>query len=542
MMDTRQRISDCEKIGLGLLLSLTVFLVATWADPEKKVYPFRRLLLEGLELVARLEPLQKNSHRITAEEIAFFQNLKEARVKDGSLFADAALLASGVTDSAKRKTYRQTLDQVSTGARKWTDAVRTPAEKGEALLKYLHRGPMAKGYSGKQTTLSGILDHGEYNCVSSAVLYALVAQTLNLEVRGIEIPGTWLPGHVFIVLRDGDRWIDVETTNPRGFDPRGKRKTPDGGEFDPNKQQGDRRQVDPLGMAALIYYNRGVDEASAKRYLDAVRLDLAALALDPSSPSAAGNLRGALVRWGNQLRHEEQFASGLEVVAVGLELDPQDDNLQKLRSLLWLDHARSLFKAGKEKEAVALLTAAGKAIPKSDFAEDKAALFLRPAEQLVKTGAWDQALALAQRGESVVDDKKAREVLSRWRINTFFQWAATLRKQGDWQQAADILARAYKEFPNDYSLNKEILYHTQEWIAQADTQGGSAKASAVLSNMSARFPAIKELPGLGKNHVYRKINGQLRDKHYAEAQVLLTKYQDLLPEPPRPKGTGRPDL
>jgi hypothetical protein len=62
--------------------------------------------------------------------------------------------------------------------------------------------------------VTALLDHGHYNCLSSAMTYVVLARAFGLQVRGALVPS-----HVFVELTTaGGKRIDVETTSPTGFD------------------------------------------------------------------------------------------------------------------------------------------------------------------------------------------------------------------------------------------------------------------------------------------------------------------------------------
>jgi len=70
-----------------------------------------------------------------------------------------------------------------------------------------------RSYKFAQSQLSQLMRTGEFNCVSSALLYLVCARWFSLDVQGVE-----LPGHVFVQLRTAEgRVIEVETTNKLGF-------------------------------------------------------------------------------------------------------------------------------------------------------------------------------------------------------------------------------------------------------------------------------------------------------------------------------------
>lgn len=86
------------------------------------------------------------------------------------------------------------------------------SERGAALLAALHDDLFVQ-YDEAQSTVSGVLTTGTYNCISSALIYLALAQEIGLKVRGV-----LMPSHAFVevTLADG-RKFDVETTADEGF-------------------------------------------------------------------------------------------------------------------------------------------------------------------------------------------------------------------------------------------------------------------------------------------------------------------------------------
>src|SRR6185295_13558698 len=79
---------------------------------------------------------------------------------------EAALFASGVESAEARQQYRERFDRLVEQARDAVRGAKTPRERGEKLLRFLHAGVMRNGYEGSQTSLSAVFDTGKYNCVS----------------------------------------------------------------------------------------------------------------------------------------------------------------------------------------------------------------------------------------------------------------------------------------------------------------------------------------------------------------------------------------
>ncbi len=98
-------------------------------------------------------------------------------------------------------------------------------DRGRAVLKYLYRDYLKK-YDLNQTKLDTAIETGNYNCVSSAVLYLAAA-----KAAGLQVYGQHTTQHAFCSIYVNSQKenqaakaikIDVETTNPYGFNPGSK--------------------------------------------------------------------------------------------------------------------------------------------------------------------------------------------------------------------------------------------------------------------------------------------------------------------------------
>ncbi len=88
-----------------------------------------------------------------------------------------------------------------------------PEERGEKVLSIMYENTINQ-YRENQTRLDTLLLNGTYNCVSSSILYAALARSAGLEVIGVKTPT-----HAFCTVLIDDKKIDVESTNPYGFNP-----------------------------------------------------------------------------------------------------------------------------------------------------------------------------------------------------------------------------------------------------------------------------------------------------------------------------------
>lgn len=356
----------------------------------------------------------------SAEERALLADVKDGKFTKHS-FAEAALLASGVAEAAKRKAYLQRLDALVTQSKEATANARTPIEKGEKLLGWLYGktgpiGPVGPGkkkkYSPRQTSLAVLLDTGTYNCASSAVIYNIVGRRLGLDLRAIESPS-----HVFPILHDGKEHVDVETTTPRGFNPlRDKAAQKEfeeltGFTYIPARQRKKQREIDEAGLVAVIYYNRGVESGRENRNREAFGVNICALSLDPGLASAANNARAALADWAGEAVRAEKFDLADDIIRQNVEwlkdpkaeaklmmaaYDSQGRRLRKDKN--WPGMANFYAKAFKRHRGNAELA--------KHFENNALAAYDDWAKPFRKSGKWPEAIKVYEQGLKDLGDHK----------------------------------------------------------------------------------------------------------------------------------------
>ena len=91
----------------------------------------------------------------------------------------------------------------------------------ERALTFLHKN-LFTSYSVLQTRVDTALETGVFNCVSSAVLYMILARSVGLSVGGVRTTD-----HAFCSVLVNGQQLDVETTNPYGFNPGAKKEFTD---------------------------------------------------------------------------------------------------------------------------------------------------------------------------------------------------------------------------------------------------------------------------------------------------------------------------
>jgi len=502
--------------------------VLGFAGPPKSRYAFSESPARAFDVLAGLSKTTSLHPTITADERALFDRARQGRL-DRKTFEEAALLASGVTDPARRKAYVERLDALEAEAKKALAGASTPAERGEALLRWMHAGPMAKGYVANQTDLSAILDAGTFNCVSSATLFNVLALGLGLDVRAIEVPS-----HAFSILYEGTRHMDVETTTPQGFDPArdpavaAKVQALTGFRYIPDAHRDQRREVQEAGLAAIIYYNHGVALSEQKRYHEALMEYFRAMSLDDQFGSAVKNALAVLANWGVELSKDGKFEQALDVVGTGLALAPHDAALVNNQRAIWSRWAETAIDAGRTDEALAILSRAAEAVPDGGFGDLRPWVFLKRAEKLAGQSRWNEALAAALPGLDRLEGSARDEIVS-WRSGLYARWFGAEVRQSRYDAAAQVIEQGLAAMPDDPALRQNAGYLAQEWARARASENGPAASFDLLRTLRARFPNAPSIAEVGLNHVRRLVQALSKEGKDEEALAVIESAGDLLP-------------
>jgi hypothetical protein len=391
-------------------------------------------------------------------------------------------------------------------------------ERGDYILSFMHKKFLTR-YSVNQTRMDTLLANRSYNCVSSAVLYTILASAAGLKARGVVTRD-----HAFVTVEAGGETIDVETTNPYGFDPGNRREFHDafgratGFAYVPARNYRDRTDVDAGELVSLILHNRISDLEARGRFAESVPLAVNRAALlsssgrtayseffdDPRSVLldrifnyAAMLLRAGkepeLLEWANlaeakvpaserwqaiifgalnnglaKLIRNNRFEEGRGVLAAnGSKLSPE--NYGRLRAVLAdaeLFHMVSGLKTIKDADdALAALDSA----EAGAFLADRRLKELRVFAVIKKAGfiAGDrgirEALAYAESArEEYGDDSQLNaqiRALRDSRIAELHNGFAAVYNRRDFEKAGELIRAALEEFPENPRLlaDRELL-------------------------------------------------------------------------------------
>ena len=370
------------------MLALVVWLAAGQLAPATESLPIQppalTLTLSGHGPAVGRErgPLDATLSKKTTERWAaptcrleerLFADAADGRLDEFSPL-DAALVASGIEDADALDRYRQKAAALADQLRRSENLAGTPRQRVVVVFEFLHQRVLCGGYDLAYTDLRRVLDDGRYNCVSATVLFNYLAGELGLDCRGLEMPGHAMSRVVFRArLGTVPVFLDVENTYPHWSQSEGRpaatssRRDANHWRRLPQADRSKAREVTPIQLAAMIYYNRGVDLLGQKRFAEAAAANAKALRLDPRNATARGNLLATLNNWSIELGNSQHFAEAVELLRQGLAMDAKFEAFAQNYVYVHHQWADALCGQGRFKEAIEILSRAEAEMPDRDY-------------------------------------------------------------------------------------------------------------------------------------------------------------------------------
>jgi tetratricopeptide (TPR) repeat protein len=252
-------------------------------------------------------------------ELALLKDAQDGKLDSMDLL-DAALVASGVPDVDLAATKRRVRDALAPAIARAKE--RSGAARGKALLGALHESVFRK-YAQSATDVAAVVTTGEYNCLSSALLYVIAAEGLLDQPRGMVSKR-----HAFARVSVAGKNVDVETTSPNGFGADRDQaitrelidriRQPNESRDEVERDMKNPEELPLLSLVAAVYSNRSV------ALVEKGDLAAAATALDRATHLATGQARARFASW---------RASVINTGAVALMKDGRLDDAQALLEL-----------------------------------------------------------------------------------------------------------------------------------------------------------------------------------------------------------------
>jgi tetratricopeptide (TPR) repeat protein len=253
------------------------------------------LALAGLLLFAPAVPAEPLSDRLLADA-------RDGRLDQLGLVA-AAVIAGGTHDECELSGWLDVYaERRSRLLREISE--RPAADRLAAIHSALHQRLLTGEYRIAASDMRQALSTGDYNCLSSLVLYLDLCGAADLDLE------IWLVrGHVFLRANSEDSSAVVEPGSPQWTSRSAVRRT-------------NARQITAVELLGKFYYNRGVELLRERQYAEGIELLKTSLALDPADDDARANLVAGLNNWAVEHCRAARYDAAAALIGQGLSLDP----------------------------------------------------------------------------------------------------------------------------------------------------------------------------------------------------------------------------
>jgi hypothetical protein len=396
-----------------------------------------------------------------------------------------SLYASGAAP-ADLSAFADALDREVAKAIATVGDVGDEYHRGEAILSYMHRN-LLRRYVENQTRLDTLLRTGDFNCVSSAMLYMIIGRAAGLEVEGVKTPD-----HAFCTVVAGGVLVDVETTNRYGFDPGTKKEFTDsfghatGFSYVPQHSYAKRTTIGDRELVSLILSNRISGSELTGRYFEAVPLGVDRYCLLGDAATKYFMI-DRFQNYASSLNQGGRYAESLAFVRLVRDRWGEDDRYATLLRVL----SNNLL---------------GSMISKNDF-----------------QGARAMLADLRARGEITdADSQKYSRLLAANYLNDM------IRKTPFDEALAEIKAAyADKSIGIVDFANFVVLVYQKEADARSKTQG-ALEAAALIDSALDLIPGEPRLTRIRDDYRYLYVVGvhnrfaeSFNGKRYPEAKALI---------------------
>lgn len=410
--------------------------------------------------------------------------------------AELGLRASGVAESQIGPRLEKMQGLFSDLGKFLRDqGIRGQAAKAESVLTWLHKNVFTS-YSEGATTIDLILDTGRFNCVSSAVFYLAA-----LRSQGILASGIKTKDHAFAIVSVEGRQIDVETTNPYGFDPGTKKEfsgafgAATGYAYTPPGNYADRSPINEKQLLALILSNRIASLELAGRYPEALPLGLS-FSLLYGGQEGRKILLDCVENLAARLASSQDYA-GIESLATTAEgAVGSDPRLTALKAKSAFNRLSILGNRGDWQASRKGAMEAYRAglLDKAAFEALVTNATGMEAQAMMNRADWQGARALAEEGLASGGLKTG--VYESLVVNSYGLEAQALGNKGDWLAAAALAEAGAARLHGNPSLLSTAAMFRQNFVvarhngfAALYNKGDYAGAVKLLED------ALRQLPG-----------------------------------------------
>jgi len=445
-------------------------------------------------------------------------------------YAIFALLASGLTedqlDEPKQK-IDQLIDQL-TSELELRQVSENVVSRSDHILQLLHT-LIFERYDPTQNRIDGILSQRTFNCVSSAVFYAVACRKFDIRITGVVTAD-----HSLAQLKLSETAkFDIETTVSSGFDPSSKTGILNqfgqltGFAYVGSKNYRQRKEVGDRQMLALIFSNRYDQLTKEGKLKEATAALYRAYLLTGDLPFTVNTWENAVNNYVVALEKEKRSPDTLYALARFAEVSPKIKKISALQYSIYINWTQTLIQDKNYAQAIATAEEGLAYFPEDQFLRQN--LKVASLDQfylLSKAGDFESAFVLIQRMTDQFPFEEAFEMLA---VNL----VADQAKISPIASAEKHFLSAITKYPNNKKLRELFAYKFVKYAETLKVQGKAQEGIDLLD----RARQMDEL-ALHQSMIVPKLVSMLNNlglqllqaKKYSQARVVIERGLDLDPD------------
>ena len=445
-------------------------------------------------------------------------------------YAIFALLASGLTedqlDEPKQK-IDQLIEQL-TSELELRQVSENVVSRSDHILQLLHT-LIFERYDPTQNRIDGILSQRTFNCVSSAVFYAVACRKFDIRITGVVTAD-----HSLAQLKLSETAkFDIETTVSSGFDPSSKTGILNqfgqltGFAYVGSKNYRQRKEVGDRQMLALIFSNRYDQLTKEGKLKEATAALYRAYLLTGNLPFTVNTWENAVNNYVVALEKEKRSPDTLYALARFAEVSPKIKKISALQYSIYINWTQTLIQDKNYAQAIATAEEGLAYFPEDQFLRQN--LKVASLDQfylLSKAGDFESAFVLIQRMTDQFPSEKAFEMLA---VNL----VADQAKISPIASTEKHFLNAITKYPNNKKLRELFAYKFVKYAETLKVQGKAQEGIDLLD----RARQMDEL-ALHQSMIVPKLVSMLNNlglqllqaKKYSQARVVIERGLDLDPD------------
>ncbi|MFA6938284.1 MAG: hypothetical protein WCQ67_08640 [Treponema sp.] len=359
-------------------------------------------------------------------------------------------------------------------------------QSAEYALNFLYE-KLFTSYSINQTKVNVTINSGIYNCVSSTIIYMYFIKSLGITVSAVETPK-----HSFCTLSFEDKQIDVETTNPYGFNPGVKKDISTNTNQKkyavvPAKDYYGRKDIDDNRIMALIYNNRIA--ALQKQKNDKVTIPLAidAMKLQNYSEPSISTFQMCVLNTAIDLSLIGKNEEGIDVVLTASE---KFGNCKLYSSYIEASVGKIINaqqKNNQYEDSFSTLEKYKSYIGEEYYSELLNGITINFLNYKITNSTFEDSYNSIKEKRNSISNKDYEKLLSL----SYCYEAEKISKDSGYIEAWKFLEKSNVELTNNYSINNQIKVYKQNYAITVHN-----KAAKLVNDGDKSFAKKEILLGL----------------------------------------------